>query len=385
MEQEKNIHTPNPNITKCIESLTQCVADLKDDDWLAPLRDCINTMRSTITKMNAMNARYFDIAQLYKELSYATYNEARSKIRKNETTYYIASLQSYFNLHPTRGCKFLSNFDGIGKTDIKQVYLTMDKQPLDLLYTGDVGKLRELLDKFITKESPKLLPDTFEIYPTHIRINTNKNFDENQKLFDEFIAFLRNAREHSTAAAVRMLTPMDGTDELHSPLDVDFNELNVEIVSISAGRSNGITYVSEQLTDTTPIKHKKDKSKGELLVKDYLDSRKICYNREHTFLGCIYKQPLRFDFYLTEYIACIEFDGIQHFMPVNHYGGQEGFEKTQIRDKIKTDYCAKYDIPLLRIAYNNKDVIHTLDQFLLELEPRHHPVQHIVYRSTTEI
>ena len=47
----------------------------------------------------------------------------------------------------------------------------------------------------------------------------------------------------------------------------------------------------------------------------------------------------------------IEYDGIQHFEPVKLFGGKDEFKKTQIKDKIKTEYCIKNNIQLIRISY----------------------------------
>lgn len=69
---------------------------------------------------------------------------------------------------------------------------------------------------------------------------------------------------------------------------------------------------------------------------------------QKTFKDCQYRNPLPFDFYLEEYNLCIEYDGEQHFEP---RFGEEEFEKTVVRDKIKTEFCNKNGITLLRIPY----------------------------------
>ena len=47
----------------------------------------------------------------------------------------------------------------------------------------------------------------------------------------------------------------------------------------------------------------------------------------------------------------IEFDGIQHFKPVKLFGGEKEFEKTKIKDEIKSRYCLDNNINLIRISY----------------------------------
>ena len=53
----------------------------------------------------------------------------------------------------------------------------------------------------------------------------------------------------------------------------------------------------------------------------------------------------------------IEFDGLQHFEPIKHFGGQEAFEKLKTNDKIKNYYCEDNYINLIRIKYDEVDKI----------------------------
>lgn len=77
---------------------------------------------------------------------------------------------------------------------------------------------------------------------------------------------------------------------------------------------------------------------------------------------------LPFDFYLPEYNLCIEYDGEQHFKPVDFANkGREWADKQfEIRrtcDEIKTEYCKKNNIKLLRIPYF-KNIEEELNIFL---------------------
>lgn len=91
-------------------------------------------------------------------------------------------------------------------------------------------------------------------------------------------------------------------------------------------------------------------SKGEIAVLSYLNSKKIKFIRYKKFDDCFYIQKLTFDFYLPDYNTCIEFDGIQHFVPRERFGGLEEFEKIQIRDKIKDEWCLNNKVTLVRIS-----------------------------------
>lgn len=107
-------------------------------------------------------------------------------------------------------------------------------------------------------------------------------------------------------------------------------------------------------------------SYGEKKVKEYLENKNIKFIREKKFDTCKSKKNLPFDFYLPEYNACIEYDGEHHYKPVSKYGGVEFLEKVQENDRIKTDWCLKNNIKLIRISYRNKNkIFKILDENLL--------------------
>jgi very-short-patch-repair endonuclease len=45
------------------------------------------------------------------------------------------------------------------------------------------------------------------------------------------------------------------------------------------------------------------------------------------FDKCVLKKQLLFDFYLNDLNMCIEYDGLQHYQPINYFGGLDNFEK----------------------------------------------------------
>lgn len=98
-------------------------------------------------------------------------------------------------------------------------------------------------------------------------------------------------------------------------------------------------------------------SKGEDYIKMWLDDLKINYIRQHSFETCKYVNKLSFDFYLPDYNSCIEFDGKQHFKPVEYFGGDEGFKLNKKRDSIKNKWCLDNNVGLIRIKYNEVNKI----------------------------
>lgn len=109
-------------------------------------------------------------------------------------------------------------------------------------------------------------------------------------------------------------------------------------------------------------------SSGERIVRQWLESHKIQYIYQHKFQDCRDINPLPFDFYLPEYNTCIEYNGEQHYIPVDFAGeGQEWAEqqltKIQAHDQIKSQYCEDNNIRLLVIPYY-KNIEEELNNFL---------------------
>jgi predicted nucleic acid-binding Zn-ribbon protein len=101
-------------------------------------------------------------------------------------------------------------------------------------------------------------------------------------------------------------------------------------------------------------------SKGNKFIKKYLLKNGVDVIPEYRFSDCkgIKNRPMPFDFYLPDYNLTIEYQGQQHYFPVNFGGISDdeackNFEELQIRDAIKEQYCLDHNIPLLRIHYKN--------------------------------
>jgi len=102
-------------------------------------------------------------------------------------------------------------------------------------------------------------------------------------------------------------------------------------------------------------------SKNERKIMNYLRNKNIFTLQEHRFLDCKYKYTLRFDFYLPEHNICIEFDGEQHFISKEFFGGDEKLKYLQNNDRIKNEYCKNNDINLIRIRYD-ENIIEKLNE-----------------------
>ena len=87
-------------------------------------------------------------------------------------------------------------------------------------------------------------------------------------------------------------------------------------------------------------------------IKLFLNDNDIEFEQQKTFEWLKLKNHLYLDFYLPKYNKAIECQGIQHFKPVDFFGGEECFIKTIERDNIKQKLCENNGIKI--IYFTNK-------------------------------
>jgi len=102
-----------------------------------------------------------------------------------------------------------------------------------------------------------------------------------------------------------------------------------------------------------------NESKGEKKISEFCKTFNISHDTQYKFDdlrgiggGLLKIDSLIFwDDEMTKIKIAIEYDGIQHFRPIKHFGGLEGFKKRIKNDIMKNLYCAKNNIKLIRIPY----------------------------------
>lgn len=104
---------------------------------------------------------------------------------------------------------------------------------------------------------------------------------------------------------------------------------------------------------------------GENVIRKELTNYGLRFEEQKTFEDCFDVKELRFDFYINDYNVAIEYDGQQHFQPVDFSGkgmdyANEIFKATKRRDNIKNIYCENNGIKLIRIPYTKFDNIHEI-------------------------
>ena len=82
-------------------------------------------------------------------------------------------------------------------------------------------------------------------------------------------------------------------------------------------------------------------------VKQLLDECQINYEQQKTFNWLKNIGKLKIDFYLPDYNIALECQGLQHYKPIEMFGGEEGLKIIQERDRIKKDLCEKHGIKIL--------------------------------------
>jgi hypothetical protein len=82
------------------------------------------------------------------------------------------------------------------------------------------------------------------------------------------------------------------------------------------------------------------------IVKEILSDHIVEYQASPDWLG-----QQRLDIFVPSLKLAIEYQGHQHFEPVEYFGGEEGYKNTKQRDKRKADLCSENGITLLYFKY----------------------------------
>ena len=113
-------------------------------------------------------------------------------------------------------------------------------------------------------------------------------------------------------------------------------------------------------------------SKGELFIKNILDKNNIRYEKEYKIDDSKYwDNIIRVDF-AVQYdnkLHFIEYNGIQHYIPIDYFGGELRFNQQKNRDNQLRLYCKDKNIPLFEIKYDTKlddDLVLKIMNFIYE-------------------
>ena len=88
-------------------------------------------------------------------------------------------------------------------------------------------------------------------------------------------------------------------------------------------------------------------SKGEIKIFNILTDMNVKFIKEYHIRDI----NSYIDFFIPSKNIAIEYDGIQHFIPIKFFGGEKSFELNKIRDELKNKYCDDNNIKMYRISY----------------------------------
>ena len=93
--------------------------------------------------------------------------------------------------------------------------------------------------------------------------------------------------------------------------------------------------------------------KGELRIEEILNKIDVKYELHYKYDGLVGLggKQLSYDFFTSNYNLLIEYNGEQHYEPVEYFGGKKQFEKQIEHDNRKRNYAIEYNVELLEIPY----------------------------------
>ena len=100
-------------------------------------------------------------------------------------------------------------------------------------------------------------------------------------------------------------------------------------------------------------------------ISKILEDIGISYIRQKKFENCKNVLNLSFDFFLPDKNICIEYNGEQHYSPIDHFGGLDRLIIQRKRDRIKKTFCKTHNIRLITLHYKHKNIKIILEKLLL--------------------
>lgn len=124
----------------------------------------------------------------------------------------------------------------------------------------------------------------------------------------------------------------------------------------------------------------KSSSFGEDRIRDYLKLNQVEAIEQYRIEG----YPYRYDFYIPEINVLVEYDGQQHFKPVEFFGGVKALRETKRRDRLKNKIASRYGYTLIRLNYKQFDNIEVCLSRALDTYFRYR-VNGVFYSKVTEV
>lgn len=107
-------------------------------------------------------------------------------------------------------------------------------------------------------------------------------------------------------------------------------------------------------------------SKGERGIREILTKHDIEFKSQYIIKACRDKGYMPFDFAIfrnNKLLFLCEYQGEQHYKPIEFFGGDDAFRSLKNRDKIKKEYCKNNGIPILIIDCRREE---NLERIIIE-------------------
>jgi len=111
----------------------------------------------------------------------------------------------------------------------------------------------------------------------------------------------------------------------------------------------------ERSTYTKPINKWTSEEMVYNITKKLFKQNKVIYQHRPFFLRSAIGGQMSYDVFISGLNVAIEYQGKQHFEPIDFFGGKDSFHKTIERDKLKKELSEAYGIKLIYI--NHWDII----------------------------
>lgn len=105
--------------------------------------------------------------------------------------------------------------------------------------------------------------------------------------------------------------------------------------------------------------------KSELIINKILKSLNINYEYQKTFDDLKDTRSLSYDFYIPGQNILIEYQGVQHYQPIDYFGGKDKFAIQKKHDRMKVDYAKNNDYNLIAVPYT-EDTFIKIKKYLIK-------------------
>lgn len=113
----------------------------------------------------------------------------------------------------------------------------------------------------------------------------------------------------------------------------------------------GMYFSEERSTYTRPVNKWVSEEQVFTIVKKLYKEFNVIYQHRPFFLRSSMGGQMSYDVFISGLNIAVEYQGKQHFEPVEYFGGESAFQRTVERDKEKLELSIKNNVKILYINY----------------------------------